>query len=260
MKRIAIIGCGAIGGVVARGIDRGEVEAELIALMDIASEVCRKLASDLKRFKPIITNNIDDVLSLKPDIVVEAASQDAVKQYGERVLRISDLVVMSIGALMDGDLFKKLIDVASMSGRRIYIPSGAIGGLDILKEYAKAGVTRLKLTTRKPAKTLGVATNEPITVFRGRASEAVRRYPRSLNIAATISIATGVEAEVELVADPNIDRNIHEIEVESPAGRVRITLENIPLPENPRTSYLAALSVLRVLSEICNEKQTVVIL
>ncbi len=255
MKKVAIIGCGAIGGVIARSVDRGDVDAELVALMDIQPEACIRLKESLTRQKPSIATSIEEVLGLRPDVVVEAASQEAVKQYAERILEVSDLVVLSIGALLDSEVYQKVVGAATRTGRRVYIPSGAIGGLDVLRAYARAGVSRLKLTTRKPARTLGAAVTAPTVVFRGRASQAVKAYPKSLNVAATISLAAGVEAEVELVADPNIDRNIHEIEAESPAGRLRIVLENVPSPENPKTSYLAALSAVTLLRELCGPRQ-----
>ncbi|QOJ78701.1 aspartate dehydrogenase [Infirmifilum lucidum] len=255
MKRVAIIGCGAIGGVIARSIDRGDVDAELVSLMDTQPEACTKLRESFTRQKPSVATSIEEVLSLRPDIVVEAASQEAVGQYAERVLEFSDLVVLSVGALLDAEVYQKIVEVTARTGKRIYIPSGAIGGLDVLRAYARAGVSRLRLTTRKPARALGATVTTPTVVFRGKASQAVKAYPKSLNVAATISLAAGVEAEVELIADPNTDRNIHEIEAESPAGRLRIVLENVPSPENPRTSYLAALSAVTLLQELCSPKR-----
>jgi len=253
LKRIGIIGCGAIGSSIARAIDRGDIEAELVTLMDIDINRCTKILETLARQKPVAVSNIDRFLELKPDIVVEAASHEAVKDYAHRILMYSDMVILSVGALLDSDTYRRIIDVATRSSRRIYIPSGAIGGLDILRIHSYAGIKKLKLVTRKPASSLGVRAVELVTIYRGRAGDAIKLYPRSLNIAATISIATGFEAEVEVIADPNIDRNIHEIEIESTAGRAKIVLENIPSPENPRTSYLAILSTILLLKELCKE-------
>ncbi|UNQ73888.1 aspartate dehydrogenase [Infirmifilum sp. NZ] len=260
MKRVAIIGCGAIGGVIARAVDQGSVRAELVALMDARPDACRELASRLERSRPAITSRLEDVLALNPDIVVEAASQEAVREYAKRILERSDLLVLSVGALMEEQTLRELLEVARRSGRRIYVPAGAAGGLDVLKAYSQVGVSRLKLVTRKPAKSLGAEVQGPTVVFRGRASEAVKAYPKSLNVAATLSLAAGVEAEVEVVADPSLSRNVHEVVAESPAGRVRVTLENVPSPENPKTSYLAALSAVRVLKEICSAEGGLVIL
>ncbi|MGG2362645.1 aspartate dehydrogenase domain-containing protein, partial [Salmonella enterica] len=58
----------------------------------------------------------------------------------------------------------------------------------------------------------------------------------------------GFEAtEVELMADPAVTENIHEIEAEGLSGRFAIRLEGKPSVDNPKTSALTALSVSRAI-------------
>jgi aspartate dehydrogenase len=87
-------------------------------------------------------------------------------------------------------------------------------------------------------------------VFRGKASEAVRLFPRNINVSAALGLATWVEPDVELWADPAVTSNRHEIEAIGEFGRVTICTENLPSPDNPATSYLAALSVLALLANL----------
>ncbi|NPA97193.1 MAG: aspartate dehydrogenase [Crenarchaeota archaeon] len=268
MRRIALIGCGAIGSEIAKAIDEGYVAAELVAMFDIVREKCEDLRSKMRRAKPRIASSIDELLELKPDIVVEAASQEAVRQYGEKILSSGAwLVVLSVGALMDRDLLEKLLEAAQRSSAMILVPSGAIAGLDAIRALRRAGIDRVLLRTRKPPRSIKPCeaikfdpskVTQPTVVFRGRASEAVKLLPFNINVSAALSLASGKDAEVEIVADPSIDRNIHEIVVESKASRITIKVENVPSPSNPRTSYLASLSAVELLRRLCGGEKLVV--
>jgi aspartate dehydrogenase len=185
------------------------------------------------------------------DLVVEAASPAAVRSCGEAVLAAGkDLVVMSVGALADPAFLARLRDAAIASGRRIYIPSGAVMGLDNLKIGRVGGIDRLVLRTTKSPASLGLTVAERTLVFQGRAEECVRAYPKNINVSAAIALAAGQELEVELWADPAVDRNIHEIFAEGAFGDAHLRIRNVPSLENPATSYLAALSILALLHDL----------
>ncbi len=104
-------------------------------------------------------------------------------------------------------------------------------------------------TTKSPA-SLGLRIDERTLVFRGRADECVQAFPKNINVSAAIALAAGREVEVELWADPAVDRNIHEICVEGPFGDAYLRIRNVPSPDNPATSYLAALSILVLLRDL----------
>ncbi len=262
--RIALIGCGAIGTAVVRAVAEGAVDAELVALMDMYPEKCEELRNLIVRFgrgtpEVIKAPNLSKVLSMKPDIVVEAASQEAVREYGPQVLKSgADLVVLSVGALLEERVINSLLKAAEEGGSHIYVPTGAIGGLDAVRAARLAGIESVTLRTRKPPKALAGKVKdprlenlkEPLTLFKGPASEAVRKFPLNVNVAAALTLAAGKEALVEVIADPGVDRNTHEIEVVSRASRIVVRVENLPSPTNPRTSYLAPLSTIELLRRL----------
>ena len=264
--KVALIGCGTIGTMIAKAIDAGGAgEVELAWLFDIRFESCELLAKKL-RSKPRLAKSVEEILADKSiDLVVEAASQAAVAQYALDVLRSKkELMIMSVGALGDEKLLDSIKKEAERVGKKVHVPSGAISGIDGIKAAKIAGIEEVTLTTRKPAKTLASSAyvreygidltkiKKPTVIFEGPAREAVKAFPESVNVAATLSLA-GVgfnKTKVRVVADPSLDRNVHEIHVKGKAGEFITEAKNMPSPDNPRTSYLAALSAIRTLRNL----------
>ena len=251
-RRIAIIGCGSIASVIVEAVAEGRLPLEVTGLLDLEPAKCRSLAEKLGG-GPLVAGSLEELLATGPRLVVEAASQEAVRMYGEEILRRGiDLVVLSVGALLDRATLERLQAAARKGSARIYVPSGAIGGLDAVRAARHAGITRLVLRTTKHPRSLGLEewSGAPRLLYRGPAGEAVKRYPFNVNVAAALALAAGTEPLVEIVADPSIEVNRHEILVESAAGRMHLVFENLPSPGNPRTSLLAALSVIELLRRL----------
>ncbi|KXA90136.1 hypothetical protein AKJ57_04435 [candidate division MSBL1 archaeon SCGC-AAA259A05] len=265
-RKIAIIGCGAIGSILAKSIDQGRAgNTELRVLFDLQRERAEELADELST-TPVVADEIKDVLDDEEvDLVVEAASQGAVSEYSVDALKSGkDLIILSIGAFSDEKLLRQVRDAAESSGHYIYLPSGAILGVDGIQAAEIAGFEEAVLTTRKPPETLSktkfVQENdidlsgltEPRAVFEGPASEAVEAFPESVNVAATLSLAGAgfQDTHVRIVADPSLNQNVHEIKVKGEAGEFTTRARNFPSPENPKTSYIAALSAMRTLRNL----------
>ncbi|MEM3652751.1 MAG: hypothetical protein QXL21_06465, partial [Nitrososphaerales archaeon] len=129
--RIGLIGCGAIGSEIAKAIDEGLVpNAELKAALDKNLQALHTLNTHLKkRYKPVKT--LAELLKTNIDLIVEAASQQAVREYSEKILKSrKDLVVLSVGALLDRELLQRLLLLCQRYGCKIYVVSGALGGID----------------------------------------------------------------------------------------------------------------------------------
>lgn len=253
--RVGIVGAGAIGGAIARAVRDGLVDAELAGLHDTDPSRLDTLCGETGApALPLAA------LAAECEILIEAAAVAAV----EGVVRAaaaagSDAMVMSIGGLLGRD---DLVALARAAGRRIYLPTGAIAGLDGLRAMAVAGLERVTLTTTKPPAGLAgaphlseldlTALTEPTVVFEGSAADAMRGFPKNVNVAAALSLAgLGPEATtVRVVADPRGEVNRHAIEIVGAAGRLTVTAENVPSPDNPRTSYLAALSAIALLRRL----------
>jgi aspartate dehydrogenase len=241
MKRVGLIGCGAIGTVLAEAIERKLIVCDELVVFDIDVSKAQKLKSALK-FPIRIVANVDELFAAKPKVIVEAAGQQAVQEYYTRLLRSeADFIIMSTGALLDLDT----------SSPRLHFPAGAIGGLDALSAAANAGIDALTLTSRKNPKALGKTNTEESTLYEGYAEEAAKQFPREMNVAATLALTVKpTKVKVKVVSDPATERNTHEIQVKWRFGEMTMKFANDPHPENPHTSALAAWSAIRLLQRL----------
>jgi len=264
--RIGLIGCGAIGNEIAKAIDEGLIpNATLKAVLDKDPQSAKTLNTQLKK-KIKAVKTINQLLKAGVDLVVEAASQQAVKEYAEKILKSrKDLLILSVGALLDNTLLQNLLKICQRYGNRIYVISGALGGIDAIKAASIVGFTDLILTTRKHPNALasspffterGLDPNSitrPTLLYEGGASEAVRLFPANINVAATLTLAaTSKEPLIRIVADPTLDVNIHELTAKGEFGEITIVMKNKPSLKNPKTSYIAALSAISALRSICS--------
>jgi aspartate dehydrogenase len=263
--KVAIIGCGAIGTVIAKAIDEGKIEGtKLVTLFDRSLNKATRLASSLREV-PLATDSFDDLLKSDADLIVEAASQEAVVMYAERVLAAGkDLLIMSVGALLDSNVYEGIDAMAKKMGRRVYVPSGAVAGVDGLRSASLVDVSEVTLTVKKNPKALtpspyvkekGIDLSklaEPLLLYEGPAIEAVKLFPVNVNVAATLSLASlgGNKTLVRVVADPTLNRNVHEVHVKGDFGEMELTMKNVTHPDNPKTSYIAALSAIELLRSL----------
>lgn len=209
--------------------------------------------------------NRKDLLATRPEAVIEAASHEAVREHLVPLLDAGiSVVVLSAGALADDSLRRSAEAAAARSGALFYVPSGGIGGLDALKTACLAGVDEVSIQVAKPPQAwkgiayverLGVDLDRlqgPETLFEGPAREGVPHFPQNVNIAAVLSLAgIGMDrTRLKVVADPGLVLNTHTIRVSGAAGRMTVVLENVPAPENPKTSWLACYSTLAALSSL----------
>ena len=260
LKRIGIAGCGTIGRKVATELDRGTVpDARLAAINGRDMDKAREFAVTLTSPPPVLP--VAEMVPLV-DLVVEAANGAALGEIAMETLSAGkDLIALSCGALLERD---DLFALAREKGATIYVPSGAIAGLDGVASAAAGRIDSVTMITRKPPDGLrgapGVAragvdldnVKAPVMLFDGPVAEAWRLFPANVNVSAALSLA-GIganETTIRIYADPTVKRNTHEIEVKGEFGRLGIKIEGVPSADNPRTGVLSALSALATLRRI----------
>jgi aspartate dehydrogenase len=258
MKKVGVVGLGAIGKPICRALDAG------IPGLTLAGATARDRAKSdaflksLDHPRPFL-----DLASLvtAADLVVEASTQAHLEEIAPATIGAGkDLVVLSCGALLR---HQDWIDLAEANGCRIYVPSGAICGLDGVKGARAGAVSHVTLEMRKPPRGLTGAPyiearkidldgiTEETLIFDGPATEACPAFPANVNILAALSLA-GIGPELtrlKLYAVPGLTRNTHRVTAEGEFGRFTLEIANVP-SENPRTGKLSYLSTIALLRDL----------
>lgn len=263
--RIALIGYGAMGRSMADLLRQQPHQAHIVAVVRRNPSVA--LETPLPE-AAVAVESMEQLQSVRPDLVVECAGHAALRQFGPSALQSGhDLLIASVGALADVELERRLRESASQSGARVLIPSGALGGLDLLSAARIGGLERVTYIGRKPpaawrgsrAEALvnldaGVAADSPF--FSGTAREAALMFPQNANVSAAVAIAgIGFDAtRVQLFADPRATGNEHRIQADGAFGSFELTVRAAALARNPKTSLLAPCSLVR---SILNRSESV---
>jgi aspartate dehydrogenase len=253
---IGIIGCGVIGTEICRALAADGFQGKLL-LMDRHPDRAQHLADTTPNASSASLFDIID----QADLVVECASMQAARDIALSVLtKGKDLMLLSIGALVDGDFRQQVYAAAHTHDCRLYIPSGAIGSIDALLAASQGTIDRVTLTTTKPSAGLETAPyvirnatdlSRPALIFEGTADQAIQSFPQNINVSATLALA-GVGFDrtiVRIEVDPALTRNVHVVEVDGDFGRLTARFENVPT-ENERTSKLAAYSAVASLKKM----------
>lgn len=252
--RIALIGNGAIAGYVTEALATRDLTVNAVL-------VRRERLRQAPPNAPWVTSVAD--LPRNTDLVVDCAGHTALRSYGPDILRAGfDLITVSIGALADDDLTHTLTQAAQSGGARLHLASGAIGALDTLRAASLGTLHSVSYTGRKPPNgwrgspaedriDLDALTTGAKTHFEGSARNAALAYPKNANVAAAVALAgVGFDAtQVTLIADADAGGNIHEITATGDFGNFEFSINGATLPDNPRTSALAAMSVLSAILE-----------
>jgi aspartate dehydrogenase len=271
-RGVGIIGCGTIGTELALAIDNGRVKnASVVALFDGVNQVALSLQYKLRNNNPRTFTDFEEFISSSSfrdtDIIVESASQDAIKRFSKKIVENGkSLIVMSVGALSDPLFLSELLDIASHNSARIYVPTGAIAGIDAVRSV-KHLLDSVSLTTTKNPKALAdapffnisgidlYAITKKTLIYEGPAADAVKKFPTNVNVAAILSLAgIGLEkTKVKIIVDPYTNINQHEIIASGKFGEMIVSVRNLPSPTNPKTSFLAILSAIECLRSVCDD-------
>jgi len=244
---VGIIGCGAIANIITNFAVEGKLGVDIKYFYDRDIERAENLSLQLDG---TVVLEVEDMLD-KVDLVIEAASPEAVSKIVPQILKCGkNVLIMSVGALMDFKLKENLEDIAVSSGAKIYAPSGAIVCLDGIKAASIGKIREVSLITRKPPKSLGIKVEGKTILYEGKASKAVEEFPTNINVAAALSLACGRDVDVKIIADPSVDRNMHEVHVMGDSGEFTTITRNVRCSMNPKTSVLAAYSAIKLLNSL----------
>src|SRR3989344_1810337 len=260
--KIGIVGCGAIGGGIARYILKGlKKDCQLTGLYDIEYGRVERLRRELSA-GPIGKSSLQALLK-SCDLMIEAVNAKSTREIvREALLEKRDVIAMSVGKLLDA---QDLFSLARKRGCHLLIPSGAIAGIDAIKSASLARIRKISLTTRKPLSGFSnnvylsrrgvdlAAIRKETVLFTGNVDSAVKFFPQNINVAATLALASRAKNKITvcIMTSPKYKVNSHEIEIVGDFGRIVTRTDNVVSPENPKTSYLAVLSGMQTLRQFC---------
>ncbi|MFH1390795.1 MAG: aspartate dehydrogenase [Candidatus Diapherotrites archaeon] len=238
--KIGLIGSGAIGSYLKEKISE-DSSLELVGIFDI------------DKTKTTV-NSIDELLEKKPDLVIEAAGSEAVKEFSEKVLSKTNFLIMSVSALAEKEVEEKIENLCKEYGTKIFFPIGAILGLDGIRGV-KEQLESVEIETRKNPRGFGREDKEETILFNGNARKACKEYPKNVNVSATLSL-NGIgfdKTKVRIVSDPSVQANTHTITAKGSFGKFTIKVEAAP-SKNPKTSSIAGISTFQIIKEIANNR------
>lgn len=246
MTRYGIVGFGRIGQRLAARLP-GAVAVLVRSPVGTAADV--PICRDLRTF-----------LEHRPRVVVECASREALAEIGPEVLAAGcDLVPLSLTALADREIERRLMAAAEAGPGRLEIAPGAIGTLDLLATAREEGISRVVYRQLKsPAmwKLVAAARGidfDPIrsrTVFRrGSVRELATDFANNLNTSVGVALAgLGLDrTEAELIADPALTETAHELEIHAAPGNAVLKLGGRDVPPDGDPVDYTTFSLLRLL-------------
>ena len=258
IKSIGIVGCGAIGKALVQAVESGKLSVRIAGVTSRTEKSAREFLKAFKNPPPYLS--LDELVRVA-DLIVEAAGGHVVAELAKKVFAAGkELMVISVGALLD---HPDVMAESRRTGCRLYVPSGAIAGLDGIKSACVGQITHVTHTTRKPPLGLEgapylvergislVGLQEEKEVFSGSAREACRGFPANVNVTGAVSLA-GIgpdKTRVRILAVPGLARNCHDIDIEGEFGKLHVHIENVP-SENPKTGKLTALSIIRAVQDV----------
>ena len=255
-ESVLLIGGGAIGmGVIKKLANDRHVKIKQLLVRPGQKMLVSKEVGD----GVSIISSIGE-LSHAPDFVLECASHSAVEQFGPYFLEKGiDFGVVSVGALADQNLLRRLERASETGQAQLLIIPGAIAGIDALAAVGTENLEEVIYTSRKPPLSWSgtpadgkfdlIKIKEATVIFKGSARQAASLYPKNANVAATVALAgLGFErTQVTLIADPNAKGNIHQLEAIGSFGKLNLTVVGDPLPNNPKSSALTCFSAVRTI-------------
>jgi aspartate dehydrogenase len=218
MAEIGFLGCGKIGKTMVRHLQTSGKHS-ISFVQDPLFE------NDCGLDCPVVPD-LDKALC-KADLVVECATANVLKQNCGHYLQHGDLLVFSLTAFSDEIFAQEVSELCKANGTHVYLPHGAILGLDGIFD-AREILTSVTIETIKNPKSLGREDAQRTTVYEGPAREVCELYPRNVNVHAAVALA-GVgfdQTQSKIISDPAVSTNSHNIHVEGEGISFRLEISS----------------------------------
>lgn len=243
MKKIGFLGCGKIGGYMLNDlISQGEHEVTFVQDPFYKAEK--------SSFE--VVEKADEELLSRTDLVIEAAMAKVLRENIDDILKYCDMMVFSVTAFADDEFYAHVKEMAKKYGRTIYLPHGAILGIDGIAD-GKAVIESVEIETIKSPKSLGLTEDRKGVVYEGSTRGACKAFPRNVNVHAAVALAgLGFDNTVSrIIADPSVSTNSHVITVKGEGinFQINVSSEAKGAVTGKYTPYSAVSSMHKVLGD-----------
>ncbi len=258
-KRIGLIGFGQIGSSLHEMFEaQPDLNMELAFVYEANPERAAKIPKGLR------LEAMEQFALHQPDLVVEAAHPEAVRRYGTLVLRERDLMILSVSALVDAELESAIRNLCREKGTRLFIPHGAVSGLDGIKDGLSVW-EQVTITMKKNPRNLnfdaaphipGGRITKATVLYDGPTRGILPLFPKNVNSHATLALAAlGLDrTRSVLVADPELEESVITIDAVGGGNRIHIERRN---PIKGVTGKLTILSILESLKNIFGSREVI---
>lgn len=256
MKKLVIVGCGRLAGIVTDAVVKGLLpDYELVGVYSRTASKAERIVHKMQQHGKtcVACHTLEELLELKPDYLVESASPAAMKELALPALENgTSIVTLSIGALADASFYEKVKETAKANGTRVYLVSGATGGFDVLRTASLMGSASAHFFNEKgPDALKGTPVyeenlqKEKRMVFSGNATEAINVFPTKVNVSVAASLASvGPDhMQVSIQSTPGFTGDTQKVEINN--GQVHAVIEVYSA-----TSEIAGWSVVNTLINI----------
>ncbi len=234
MSGYGIIGLGHLGGRLATRLAGSTDAPPLVAVLVRPSRVAE--AAALVGADKVCTT-LDSFVARRPSVAVESASAAALIELGPKLLAAGvDVIPLSLTAMTDREVERRLTDAACTGPGRLEIAPGAMASLDLLASAREEGLERVvyrqtkSVTMWKRTPAAGLADLDAIrergVFLRGSVREVAKHFPHNLNTSVGVALAgLGLDrTEAELVADPAVRHTAHELDIYAGPGNATVRL------------------------------------
>lgn len=220
MKRIGLIGCGKIGHAILEHVKEYS-NVEVVFIQDPSFK-----ATEKDTFS-VLTKECPASYA-KADLIIECATADVLKCYASDALIAAPLLTFSVTAFSDDAFCKQMRALSHNTGHRIYIPHGAVLGLDGIFDGHHIWKS-VKIVTTKNPKSLGRNDTRRTVLYAGPTRQACALFPRNINVHASIALA-GIgfdRTESVIVADPAVETNAHHIYLDGVTTHMELIISSL---------------------------------
>ncbi len=203
--RIGFLGCGKIGKAIANDI----LSCGINTISFIQDPFYTNEGETISC--PVVCE-LDVSLLQGTDLVVETAMASTLKENAPTILKYCDMLTFSVTAFSDQAFYDQVVEICKENGTHIYLPHGAIIGIDGLADAGDL-LHEVTVETIKPPAALGRTDKERTVLYEGTTRDACEAYPRNVNVHACIAMA-GVgfdKMTSRIISDPSTTENSHHI-------------------------------------------------